>query len=74
MLAIATLESRMGGRTTIGHDGSSLETCARNGDVDAYIVATEDGFSPLGMNLRFLSGDLGVPMDEIKRLADWNRF
>jgi hypothetical protein len=21
--------------------------------VDAYIVATEDGFSPLGMNLRF---------------------
>jgi hypothetical protein len=42
--------------------------------VDAYIVATEDGLSPLGMNLRFLSEDLGVPVAEIKRLADWNRF
>jgi len=42
--------------------------------VDAYIVATEDGFSPLGMNLRFLSDDLGVPISEIKRLANWNRF
>lgn len=74
MLAIATLESRTGGRTTVGHGRDSLESSARTGDVDAYIVATEDGFSPLGMNLRFLSNDLGVPIAEIKRLADWNRF
>ncbi len=74
MLAIAALESRTGGRTTVAYDAGRLEPHARKGEVDAYIVATEDGFSPLGMNLRFLSEDLGVPVAEIKRLADWNRF
>lgn len=74
MLTIAALESRTGGRTTVAHDPGALEPHVREGAVDAYIVATEDGFSPLGMNLRFLSADLGVPVAEIKRLADWNRF
>jgi hypothetical protein len=74
MLAIAALESRNGGRTTVAYDGGSLEPHARAGEVDAYIVATEDGFSPLGMNLPFLSEDLGIPVAEFKRLADWNRF
>ena len=74
MLAIAALESHQGGRTTVAYDAGRLEPHAREGKVDAYIVATEDGFSPLGMNLRFLSEDLDVPVAEIKRLADWNRF
>lgn len=58
----------------MAYDAGSLEPRARDGEVDAYIVATEDGFSPLGANIRFLSDDLGVPVAEIKRLADWNRF
>ena len=74
MLTIAALESRAGGRTTVAYDPGHLEPLARKGEVEAYIVATEDGFSPLGMNLRFLSDDLGVPVAELKRLADWNRF
>lgn len=74
MQAIAALESKAGGRTSIDFDAGSLEPLARSGKVDAYVVATEDGFSPLGVNLRFLSDDLGIPIGEIKRLADWNRF
>jgi hypothetical protein len=71
---IATLESRSGLQTSVSFDGGRLEPLVRQGMVDAYIVATEDGFSPLGMNLRFLSDDLGVPITEIKDLANWNRF
>lgn len=74
MLTIAELESRTGGRTTVTYDEGLLEPRARTGEVDAYIAAAEDGFSPLGINLRFLSDDLGVPVAEIKRLANWNRF
>ncbi len=41
--------------------------------VDAYIVATDTGASPLGANLHFLSSDLGVPAAEIEELAAWNQ-
>lgn len=58
----------------VAFDPGSLEPLAREGKVDAYIVATEDGFSPLGANRRFLSADLDVPEQEIKQHADWNRF
>lgn len=74
MVPIATLESRAGSRITVAFDPGRLEPLAREGQVDAYIVATEDGFSPLGANRRYLSADLGIPEEEIKRLADWNRF
>lgn len=74
MVPVATLDSRAGTRTLVAFDGGSLEPLARQGKADAYIVATEDGFSPLGANLRFLSADLEVPIKEIKRHADWNRF
>jgi hypothetical protein len=74
MQTIATLRHAQGGQTRICYDPGNLEALVHRGDVDAYIVATEDGFSPLGANLRFLSEDLGVPEDEIKRLADRNRF
>jgi hypothetical protein len=58
----------------IAFDPGRIEPLARAGDLDAYIVATEDGFSPLGANLSFLSADLGIPVQEIKHYADWNRF
>ena len=74
MVPVASLESRAGTRVEVSFDPGRLELLAREGQVDAYIVATEDGFSPLGANRRYLSTDLGVPEQEIKRLADWNRF
>jgi hypothetical protein len=74
MVLLAKLESRHGNQTSIEFGKKSLEDLAREGRADAYIVSTEDGFSPLGANSGFLSNDLGIPYDEIKRLANWNRF
>ncbi len=47
---------------------------AENSRIDAFIVSTEEGFSPLGANGAFLSRDLGIPEAEIRHLAKWNRF
>ena len=74
MALLVEMESQHGARTTVGLGEDGLKSLARAGRVDAFIVATEDGFSPLGSNLSFLSSDLGIPKQEIKRLADWNRF
>lgn len=75
MTLLATLESRRGERTSIEYEfREDLATLARTGRVDAYIVSTEDGFSPLGQNRTFLSSDLDIPENEIQRLANWNRF
>ena len=74
MKTIATLQARHGQLTTITFDPGSLKPLARNGLIDAFIVATEDGFSPLGSERSFLSADLGISESEIRQLADWNRF
>lgn len=74
MVILAALESRHGKRTSVEFERQDLPSLARAGLVDAFIVSTEDGFSPLGANRRFLSGDLGIPENEISHLADWNRF
>ena len=74
MVPVVTLESRQGGRISIAYDSGEIKTLAHHGKVDTYIVATEDGFSPLGSSRRFLSLDLGIPDDEIRQLATWNRF
>lgn len=74
VVPIATLVSRQGGSVTIGYGQGECKTLAPGGAIDAYIVSTETGFSPLGSNGRFLSSDLDIPENEIRRLADWNRF
>ena len=74
MVPIAVLESRQGGRVSVAYYSGEIKTLASDAKIDAYIVSTEEGFSPLGSNLRFLASDIGVPEKEIKRLADWNRF
>ena len=74
MVLLATLESRHGLRTSIQFEEQNLPALAAAGGVDTYIVATEDGFSPLGADRTFISHDLGIPESEISRLADWNRF
>src|SRR3989344_3938196 len=74
MIPITMLQPRDGSRVLVAFDHGYIERLARAGEVDAYIVATEDGFSPLGGSRRFLSADLGVPENKIRQLADWNRF
>lgn len=74
MARVATLESQAGTQVEVAFNPGRLEPLAREATIDAYIVATEDGFSPLGANLQYLSADLGIPKSEIKSLADWNRF
>lgn len=74
MKPIAVLESRQGGQASIAYYAGEIKSLAPCAKIDAYIVSTEDGFSPLGSNRRFLSADLGVPEKEIRHLADWNRF
>lgn len=74
MVSIAVLEPRKGGLVSINYYSGEIKSIASDAKIDAYIVSTEDGFSPLGSNRRFISEDLGVSEKEIKRLADWNRF
>lgn len=74
MVQIAALESQAGTRVEVAFDPDMLEPLARLATIDACIVATEDGFSPLGANLSYLSADLDIPISEIKSLANWNRF
>ena len=72
----AALQSNQGHRTIIGYDFPVLfKELAERGEADVCIVATEEGFSPLGASRDFFSGDLGISYEnEIKPLANWNRF
>lgn len=74
MVPIAVLGSRQGGRVSIAFYSGEIKTLAPESRIDAYIVSTEDGFSPLGSNRRFLASEIGIPEAEISWLADWNRF
>jgi len=71
---IAILKSQQGGQCPIYYYSGEIKSLTPIAKIDAYIVSTEDGFSPLGSNRRFLSADIGVPEEEIRQLADWNRF
>lgn len=72
---ISVLHSKHGHRTALGYDFHAyFKELAEHGEADACIVSTEDGFSPLGASRDFLAADLGISVNEIKRLADWNRF
>lgn len=72
MERIAVLESRQGGRVSIFYYSGEIKSLAADANIDAYIVSTEDGFSPLGSNRRFLAKELDIPEKDIQRLADWN--
>ena len=63
----------LGGQIAIKFVPGELKALAP-GEIDAYVVSTETGFSPLGSNIRFISAELGIPVSEIAALADWNRF
>lgn len=74
MESIAVLESRQGKRVSIDCFSRGIKPLASRAKIDAYIVSTYYEFSPLASNLRFLSADIGVSMDEIRYLANWNRL
>ena len=72
---IATLRSAAGKDTHILRaPEADLRTLVAEHRVDVAVMSTEHGFSPLGVASEYLSEALDVPYDEIKRLADWNRF
>ena len=75
MKPLATLVSAQKFSTRVSYDfTTSFEDLAKKGEVDVFIVSTEDGFSPLGAARSFLAADLGIPSNEIIELADRNRF
>ena len=75
MNLLSKLISSNGLYTDVYYDFSSgLEKMVKNKQVDAYLVATEDGFSPLGSAKTFLANELGWNECDIRNLADWNRF
>jgi hypothetical protein len=61
--------------TSIRYDfGAMFRDLAERDEVDAVIVSTEEGFSPLGSSRGFFERDLGIPYDaEIRPLARWNQ-
>lgn len=72
---IAALRSATGEDTHIWHaPEANLRELVTARCVDVAVMSTEHRFSPLGAASDFLSEALDVPQDEIKRLADWNRF
>ena len=75
MKNFAQLQSNAGTSCTLSFDfASDYGNLLYNGDIDFLILATENGFSPLGRALYLVSGELKIPSDEIVKLADWNRF
>jgi hypothetical protein len=71
----ASLRTKHGFTTRIGHAlNCPLSSLAEAGSVDAFIVSTENGFSPLGTARQFFADDLGIPEAEISARADWNHF
>lgn len=61
--------------TLLGYDFvSSFEDLTQNEEVDCFIVATVDGFSPLGLNRGFFARELSIDEKMITELADWNRL
>jgi len=75
MNKLAQLYSQKGAVTLLGFDFSnSFEKLVKLGQVDCFIVSTEDGFSPLGRARDFFSRELGIDQTIIQELAQWNRF
>ncbi len=69
------LQSNAGTACTLGFDfDSDFSQLLNNGEVDCFIFATENGFSPLGSALGMIAKELQIPGNEIVKLADWNRF
>jgi len=75
MNEFARLQSNSGAFCKVYFDfKSSYEELVEIHKIDFLILATENGFSPLGLARNVLSRELAVPESKIVELADWNRF
>lgn len=75
MTPIANLVSKYGQTTRIEvARPESLRGLAERRPAHAFICSTEEGFAPIHTEAGFLVDTLGVTWDEIKTLANWNRF
>jgi hypothetical protein len=75
MTPIADLVSKHGRTTRIEvarHEG--LRGLAEHRPAQAFICSTEEGFAPIHSEKGFLLDALGVPWQDIRTLANWNRF
>jgi hypothetical protein len=75
MRNFARLQSNNGTFCEVGFDfNSSYEELVHSYGIDFLILATENGFSPLGLARSIISKELNIPVDKIIEWADWNRF
>ncbi|MBV5300430.1 MAG: hypothetical protein J0649_01405 [Methylococcales bacterium] len=75
MKKLALIKTETGNTIQIGYDFESVLSELVYGDkVDFAIISTENGFSPLGRNIDFISAELNIDRQEITQIANWNRF
>jgi len=75
MRNFARLQSNNGTFCDVGFDfNSSYEELVQRYGIDFLILATENGFSPLGLARDIISEELNIPVKKIIEWADWNRF
>lgn len=75
METLMGLRSKNGRVTNVCYDfRTSVQELTRQAHIDAYLVASESGYSPLGAATDFLAENSGFSRSEIIGLADWNRF
>ena len=70
---VTTLRARRGQRVRVAYDFErGIGQLSALGELDAFLVATEDGFSPLGASRADLCEELGLQERELIDLARWN--
>jgi hypothetical protein len=75
MKQIAKLYSNSGVALTLGYDfESSFQELVDKRQADCFILATEYGFSPLGLAGDVIAKELDLNAGNIVKIADWNRF
>ena len=72
-ITVANLTSVHGKQVQIDFFPVGLEDFS-DGEVDAFISSSEDGFSPLGLNRDFLKEDLGISSSEWSQIAHHEVF
>jgi hypothetical protein len=74
MIPITEFKSSNDTSFRLGYDfASTFQELVDNQTADCFILATEYGFSPLGLASDVIVGELGLDVGELMQVADWNR-
>ena len=74
-MLLTTINSKSNKKINIQYEFErSIQDLCKSGVIDALIMSSEDGFSPLGSCREFVAKDLGIEASNISRLANWSRF